>query len=162
MTQYIDSLFEVLRKTNRTTGNLKVPATLAFKMVPTDRGICLIIVDGSGNEVNPGYEFYSGTERSILKEIARLREQEAFNIDWDEQPADNQFNLNGKDYLLSLLLSSDCFVDAKGEKIQPAPGDARVRLFIVQRKNQESQDWIFAIRNAQIRESGRPPTVPHS
>jgi len=140
MIQDIGTLFEVLRKTNRTTGNLKVPATLAFKMVPTDRGICLTIVDGSGKEVNPGYEFYSGPQRSILKEIARLREQEAFNIDWDEQPADNQFYLNGKDYLLSLLLSSDCFVDARGEKIQLAPGDARVRLSIVQRENQGTED----------------------
>ncbi|HKL82987.1 MAG TPA: DEAD/DEAH box helicase [Desulfobacter sp.] len=140
MTQDIDTLFEVLRKTNRTTGNLKVPDTLAFKMVPTDRGICLSIVDGSGKEVNPGYEFYSGPERAVLKEIARLREQEAFNIDWDEQPADNQFYLNGNDYLLSLLLSSDCFVDATGEKIQLAPEDARVRLSIVQRENQAPRD----------------------
>ena len=67
MTQDIDTLFEVLRKTNRSTGNLKVPDTLAFKMVPTDRGICLSIIDGAGKEVNPGYEFYSGPERAVLK-----------------------------------------------------------------------------------------------
>ncbi|WP_462268848.1 DEAD/DEAH box helicase [Desulfobacter sp.] len=140
MTQDIDTLFEVLRKTNRTTGNLKVPDTLAFKMVPTDRGICLAIVDGAGKEVDPGYEFYSGPERAVLKEIARLREQEAFNIDWDEPSADNQFYLNGNDYLLSLLLSSDCFVDATGEKIQLAPEDARVRLSIVQKENQAPRD----------------------
>ncbi|NWH06385.1 DEAD/DEAH box helicase [Desulfobacter latus] len=140
MVQDINALFEVLGKTKRTTDNLKVPATLAFKMVPTDRGISLSIVDGSGKEVNPGYEFYSGPQRAVLKEIARLREQEAFTIDWDEQPADNQFYLNGKDYLLSLLLSSDCFVDAAGEKIKLAPEDARVRLSIVQRENQGSRD----------------------
>ncbi len=140
MVQDINTLFEVLRKTNPTPGDLKVPATLAFKAIPTDQGICLSIVDDAGNEVNPGYEFYSGPQRAVLKEIDRLREQEAFNIDWDAQPVDDQLYLNGNDYLLSLLLGSDCFVDATGEKIVLAPEDARVRLSIVPREDNAAQE----------------------
>ncbi|WP_320044205.1 hypothetical protein [uncultured Desulfobacter sp.] len=37
MTQDINTLFEVLRKTNRTTGNPNVSATLAFKMNPLEQ-----------------------------------------------------------------------------------------------------------------------------
>jgi len=134
MVQKIDTLFEVLRKTSPVIRNFTVPETLAFRMVPTKKGISLAIIDGSGKEVNPGYEFYSGPERSILKEISRVKEQDAFTIDWEEQP-DNRFYLNGNDYLLSLLFSSDHFIDEKGKKIELAPGNARVRLTIVQKDN---------------------------
>ena len=139
MVQHIDTLFEFLQKTSPVPDNLKVPTGLLFKMIPTDRGISLAVVDGAGKEVDPGYEFYSGPERSILKEIARVRELAAFTIDWDEQPSDGQFYLNGNDYLLSLLLDSDGFVTEQGEKIRLAPGDARVRLSIMEKETGKKQ-----------------------
>ncbi len=136
MVQEIETLFEMFRKTSPVIRNLKVPETLSFKMVPTEQGISLSIVDGSGKQVDPDHEFYSGPERSILKEIARVREQEAFSIDWEAASSDNGFYLNGNEYLLSLLFCSGSFVDEKGKKIELAQGDARVRLSIVQKDNE--------------------------
>ncbi len=140
MVQKISSLFETLKKTTPIIRNIKVPESLAFRMASTDQGVSLAIVDASGKEVDPGYEFYSGHERSILKEISRVREQEAFSIDWDEKSSDNLFYLNGNEYLLSLLLNSDCCVDAKGKKIHLAPGDARVRLVITDQNKESLQE----------------------
>ncbi len=140
MVQKISSLFETLKKTTPIIRNVKVPESLAFRMASTDQGVSLAIVDASGKEVDPGYEFYSGHERSILKEISRVREQEAFSIDWDEKSSDNLFYLNGNEYLLSLLLNSDCCVDAKGKKIHLAPGDARVRLVITDQNKESLQE----------------------
>jgi len=139
MAQKFSSLFETFKKTTPIIRNVKVPESLVFRMVPTDRGVSLAIVDASGKEVDPGYEFYSGPERSILKEIRRVRDQEAFSIDWDDKSSDNLFYLNGNDYLLSLLLNSDCCVDAKGKKIHLAPGDARVRLTITEQDKESLQ-----------------------
>jgi superfamily II DNA or RNA helicase len=140
MVQKISSLFETLKKTTPIIHNVKVPESLVFKMVPTDQGISLSINDASGKDVDPGYEFYSGPERSILKEISRVRENEVFTIDWDEKSSENLFYLNGNDYLLSLLLDSDCLVDENGKKIILAQGDARVRLTIIQQDNKAQQD----------------------
>ncbi len=135
MVQKIDTLFEQLKKTTPVIRNLKVPQSLTFKLIPTQQGLSLSIVDDSGKEVDPGYEFYSGPERSILKEISRVRGQDAFTIDWDEISLENRFYLNGNDYLLSLLACSDRFVDEKGKKILLAPGEARVRLTLSEKNN---------------------------
>ncbi len=135
MVQKIDTLFEKLKKTSPVIRSLKIPQSLVFKLIPFPRGISLSILDDSGKEVDPGYEFYSGPERSILKEINRVREQEAFTIDWDDPLPENYFFLNGNEYLLSLLVCSERFVNAEGKQIHLAPGEARVRLTIVEEEN---------------------------
>ncbi|MCP4115612.1 MAG: DEAD/DEAH box helicase [Desulfobacteraceae bacterium] len=135
MAQEIDTLFDTLKKTRPVIRNVKVPESIAFMLAPDDQGVSLTIIDPTGREVNPGYESYSGNDRSILKEIHRLTEQEAFTIDWDVEPSDNRFYLNGNDYLLSLLFRSNRLVDRDGKKIRLAPGDARVRVFIEEKND---------------------------
>ncbi|MBI9091721.1 MAG: DEAD/DEAH box helicase [Desulfobacterium sp.] len=130
MAQEIDTLFDTLKKTHPVIRNVKVPESIVFRLVPEDQGVSLTVIDPAGKEVDPGYEFYAGQTRSILKELHRLREQAAFTIDWEVEPSGNRFYLNGNDYLLSLLLGSDSLVDAQGKKITVAQGDARVRVFI--------------------------------
>ncbi len=141
MVENINTLYEVLRKPNRVQGDVNAPAGLTFRATPADRGVSLTILDNRGTPVNPDYRFYSGAERRILKEIARLQEQAAFTIDWEapdqaEPPLDHHLFLNGNEYLLSLLLASDQFVDDTGAPIILAQGDAQVRLCITQRERQ--------------------------
>jgi superfamily II DNA or RNA helicase len=136
MAQEIDTLFDTLKKTRPVIRNIKVPESIVFMLVPEDQGVSLTVIDPAGKEVDPGYEFYAGPTRSILKEIHRLREQEAFTIDWDVEPSNNRFYLNGNDYLLSLLLDSDSLVDVNGKKIRLAQGDAKVRVFIQEKNHQ--------------------------
>ncbi len=137
MVKGIESLFETLKRTNPVIHTaVKIPKDLRFRLISLDEGVCLKIVDSAGKEVDPGYEFYSGIERNILKEINRIRELNAFSIDWDTKPSDNRFYIGGNDYLISLLLESDRLINAEGKKIQAAKGNARVKLSIKEEKNQ--------------------------
>ncbi|MEA2059272.1 MAG: SNF2-related protein [Thermodesulfobacteriota bacterium] len=135
MVQTIDTLFKKLKKTTPVIHNtVKVPDALNFVMKNTDQGITITPVDTAGKSVDPGYEFYSGHERKILKEISRIREQEKFTIDWDTDQSDSQFYLNGNDYLLTLLVESNRLMDENGRKITTARGEARVKLAVKQRE----------------------------
>ncbi len=137
MVKGIESLFETLKRTNPVIHTaVKIPKDLRFRLISLDEGVCLKIVDSAGKEVDPGYEFYSGIERNILKEINRIRELNAFSIDWDTKPSDNRFYIGGNDYLISLLLESDRLINAEGKKIQAAKGNSRVKLSIKEEKNQ--------------------------
>ncbi len=130
MPQEIETLFESLRKARPIIRNAKVPDAIAFRITPDPQGISLTVIDGGGKAVDPEYEFYSGNRRSILKEISRVREQAAFTIDWEVMPEDRGFYIDGNEYLVSLLLASDCLVDDQGRKIELSPENARVRLSI--------------------------------
>ena len=134
MVREIDGLFEKLKKTGPLIRDAKPPDTLFFRMTPESRDVTLKVIDGNDREVAPEYEFYSGHVRQILKEIARLKEKQAFTIDWGETETETETTdeliINGNDYLVSLLVQSPLFVDDQGERILLAEGEARVRVTI--------------------------------
>ena len=113
-----------------------LPKSLFFHLVSGEKGMALKVMDADGKEVEPGYEFYSGHERQILKEIARLREHNALTIDWEGMGAGNEIYINNNDYLISLLLRSSSFVNTKGKRITLVPGEARVRATIEEQKKE--------------------------
>ena len=137
MSQSINTLFNTLKKTTPIIRNVKVPESIAFRMTPGPQGVALNIIDAGGKEVDPGYEFYSGNERAILKEIHRIKEQEAYTIEWDMEDQDKGFYINGNDYLLSMLIASEKLVDAKGNPLTLAQGNARIRLSILPKAHPE-------------------------
>ncbi len=136
MVKDIESLFEKLKRTNPVIHTAaKIPKNLKFRLTPSNQGVSLDIIDASGKEVDPGYEFYSGIDRNILKEISRVKETQAFSIDWDTEPSDNRFYIDGNDYLMSLLIESDRLINAEGKQIKAAKGDARIKLSIKEDKD---------------------------
>ena len=136
MAHMMDTLFEALKRTGPVIGSGKVPDNLVYKMVPGKQGPCLEILDGAGNRVEPEYTFYSGLNRQILKEVGRLREKQAFTIDWEGMdPGDNGLLLLGNDYLVSLLVHSPAFVDEAGKALPLMEGLARVRVSITPDKS---------------------------
>ena len=141
MAQDIETLFQALKKRSPIIRNIKVPDTITFRITPDDHGVCLAVIDDRGKEVDPGYEFYSGNARSILKEIHRIREQRAFTIDWETEAEaqDSGLYINGNEYLVSMLLLSDSLVDDEGRKIELAEDTARVRLSIREKKEPEQK-----------------------
>ncbi len=136
MVQGIESLFEMLKRTTPVIRNTaKVPKNLTFRLITSKAGVFLEVVDSAGKEVDPAYEFYSGSERKILKEINRIKEQKSLSIDWEAGQDDDRFYIDGNDYLISLLVESDRLVNAKGEKIQPAKGESRIKLAVKEDKD---------------------------
>ncbi|ACN17758.1 putative helicase [Desulforapulum autotrophicum HRM2] len=126
----IETLFESLKKTRPIIRNAKIPDAIAFRITSEVQGVCLTVIDGEGKEVDPEYEFYSGSKRSILKEISRIKEQEAFTIEWEAKPGDRSFYIDGNEYLVSMLLASGCLVDGEDQKIELSLEKARVKLSI--------------------------------
>ncbi len=114
MTIEMDKLFNILKKkTPVIYNNASMPDELFFTLVLRKNNITLKITDHKGKYVEPGYEYYSGIERSILKEIESLREKDSFTIDWNfdadlnaEKESDDII-LTGRDYLFSMLLEAD-------------------------------------------------------
>lgn len=130
MAQDMSRLFESLKKTGPVVYSKKVYDTLSYKLLSLEQGLSLEVVDAAGKAVNPGYEFYSGLDRHILKEIHRIKEKEAFTIDWEAPDTVDGLLLTGHDYLLSLLVQSPDFVNEQGNRITLMKGDARVRITI--------------------------------
>ena len=139
MAQDIETLFQALKKRSPIIRNVKVPDKITFRITPDDHGVCLAVINEGGKEVDTGYEFYSGNERSILKEIHRIREQKAFSIDWEteDEAQESGLYIDGNEYLVSMLLLSDRLVDSEGRKIELAEDTARVRLSIREKKGPE-------------------------
>ena len=67
MVQKIDALFKILRKTSPALGHLKAAETLSFKMVPTQKGISLAIVDRFDKQKDYGYEVLFGPRTEYFK-----------------------------------------------------------------------------------------------
>ncbi|MFK5952838.1 MAG: DEAD/DEAH box helicase [Desulfobacterium sp.] len=130
------ALFNALKKTTPMIRNVDTPVAVFFRLDMDDKGFFLATVNNNGKEVNPAYEFYSGLERNILKEISRIKEQNAFRIEWGATETTEKFHINGNDHLISMLLETDLLQNAKGETLSPAQGTGQVKAVIqpVQRK----------------------------
>jgi len=126
----LQTLFNALKKTTPVIQHTDVSTAVFFRLNTDEKGFFLTIVNSNGKEVAPSYLAYTGPERNILKEIERIREQEAFNIEWGASDSINQFYVNGKDHLLSTLLSTDLLQNANGEIISPAVGSAKLKAVI--------------------------------
>ena len=125
-----EALFNALEKTSPILRNVEAPAAVFFRLDMDEKGFFLTTVNSNGKEVNPAYEFYSGPERNILKEISRIKEQNAFRIEWGATETTEKFHINGNDHLISMLLETDLLQNAKGEPLSPAQGMGQVKVFI--------------------------------
>lgn len=113
----LEALFRPLKKSQFTVGNTTAPEALFFRLNQDDHGFYVSCVNASGKEINPLYEYYSGPERDILKEMAHIREAQAFRIEWGDMDSGEKCYLRENEHLVSRLLKTDLFQTTDGEQI---------------------------------------------
>lgn len=121
-----EALFRPLRKNGRSVKPGTQADTVYFRLERDDYGFYVICTDGSGNEIEPIHEYHSGPEREILKELSRIRETNAFRIEWGDEKSPERCYLSENEHLISLLLKSDRFQTADGKAIKGVEEEARL------------------------------------
>ena len=125
-----ETLFSALKKNEFAGGAAMAPDTVCFRLDHDAYGFYVSCVNGSGKEIDPLYEYYSGPERDILKAISRIREANAFRIEWGEVKSPETCYLDENDHLIPLLLKSDHFKTAEGKAIKGVEEAARLEAIL--------------------------------
>lgn len=86
-------------------------------------------VSDKGVPIEVSYQDYSGATRHVLRSLQQIREQNNFNISWDNPSA--RAYLHEYDYLLDQLQHCDNFIDAHDVLIHFSEAEYRLQVSIV-------------------------------
>ena len=86
-----------------------------FVITKVSNGPTLKTVNKALKPIEPDYHFFSGEKAQLLRSLAKIREEKAFEISWDDNGED--ICLNEYPHLLYLLMRCDNIADEKGNKV---------------------------------------------
>jgi len=121
-------VFERLKRKKSALAKQLAVDTVFFQLCFDHIGAFVRVIDHNQKEIEPGYEYYRGATRSLLKSIANIRDRQAFRIDWDI-PRHNLY-LAENEYLIWQLQHCPNFVDNELSPIQFVEGLGKLILLI--------------------------------
>jgi SNF2 family DNA or RNA helicase len=128
MTEILNDVFEKLKRGKPFVKKQNTSQPIFFQLGFDQNGAFVRVVNSMKDEIDPGYQLYTGPTREVLKSIENIKTQNNFRIDWDKP--ENRVYLSENDYLLWPLRHCDNFVDEKFTPIRFAGDEARLRVFI--------------------------------
>ncbi len=126
-----NDLFERLKRKKTVITKKPSVSDVYFQLNFDDVGAHITVVNSEGNEVETGYEYYSGAIRDMLKSLENIQEKNSFRIDW-ERPG-NKTYLAEHEYLIWQLQHSENFVDSKFEPIRFALDETAKLIMVIER-----------------------------
>lgn len=133
MIETTTDIFEKLKRSKSLITGQKTAQTVFFQLNFDTSGAFLRVVDGKGQDIHPGHQYYTGPTREVLKSIDAIRSQNSFRIDW-KKPSGKVY-LNDSDYLLWPLRHCDNFVDDHFTPIRFSDSEGRIRVIIEENRN---------------------------
>ncbi len=123
-----NSLFEKLKRTQ--TLNIQTQKAQDIKLLIDfdEYGAFLEIVNTSLNSVEVDYRQYNGALREVLRNIAYIKDKNAFSIDWEREAS--YVYLADHDYLFWQLRNCDNLVNEKGKPLKFSDAEGALYLLI--------------------------------
>lgn len=142
-----DSRTDLFQKLKRKTRIIQKEAPvnpIYFQLNFDDYGAYLCVVDQNKKEVYAGYEYYSGSTRTVLKSLETLRDRVSFRIDWEM--SNERIYIGDNDFLIEQLKGCDNFVDPDMQAIEFADIQGKVFLRLdEEKKNRLTGRVIFSV-----------------
>ncbi len=126
-------LFEKLKRKKPVITKKPAVSSVYFRLNFDNGGAYITAVDKNGNEIESGYELYSGAVRDLLKSLENIRDKNSFRIDW-EKPGDKAY-LAEHEYLIWQLQHCENFVDPKFKPIRFATEETAKLLVAIEAKS---------------------------
>lgn len=118
------NIFEKLKSNRKLIQKSQTVETVFFQLNFDETGAYIAVIDAEQKEIKPGYEYFSGHTRDLLKSIEHIKEKNYFRINWDA-PADKIY-LAENEYLIWQLRNCENLVDAHFKPVKFTDGLAKL------------------------------------
>ncbi|HLC16507.1 MAG TPA: DEAD/DEAH box helicase [Thermodesulfovibrionia bacterium] len=158
-----DSKTDIFQKLKRKTRLIQKETSVRpvfFQLNFDEYGAYLRVVDGSNKDVSVGYEYYSGSARTVLKSLETIRDRGSFRIDWER--ANDSIYLGDNDFLIEQLKGCDNLVDSGLNPVKFSDTHGKVFIQIEKEKEKKNRLAGRAIVSVEGEEKGMPVLVNES
>ncbi|MCP4347176.1 MAG: DEAD/DEAH box helicase [Desulfobacterales bacterium] len=121
-------MFERLKRKKTFIKKPDTAGSVFFQLNFDDNGAYITTVDENRKEIRPGYEYYSGHTRDMLKAIEYVKDKNSFRIDWEL--ADDKIYIADNEFLIWQLRHCENFVDSDLNPIHFEEGLGKIIVLI--------------------------------
>lgn len=103
-----------------------------FMLVQEGAHVTLRTVDKKLKTINPNYRYHSGHTAQLLRQMEMLREEQAFEVAWDDEVADGDIQIQDHPQLVYALSKCPGVVDKEGRQVTFAAEPTTLLLRLTQ------------------------------